>query len=59
MMWATTLKLILSVGFYFLDIGIDILVGRQQIEKTFPEYKFGGQATNKSPKGNMLSRIKL
>ena len=41
-MWAIILTLFIGIGSYFWDIGVDVLVGRQQIEKTFPKYKFGG-----------------
>ena len=37
------LSLLLKLGGYFWDIGVDILVGRQQIEKTFPQYRFEGK----------------
>ena len=37
------ISLLLKLGGYFWDIGVDILVGRQQIEKTFPQYRFEGK----------------
>ena len=39
--------LTLDIAFFFWDIGIDLLVGRQQIEKTFPDYKFEGNSSIK------------
>ena len=42
-MWREAFHLLLRIGAYFWDIGVDIIVGRQQIEKTFPEYKFKGK----------------
>ena len=45
-MWPTLLMLLVSVGSYFWDIGIDVIIGRQQFEKTFPEHKFGGRKLN-------------
>ena len=41
-MWASLIGLLMSTGAYFFDIGVDILVGREQISKTFPDYKFKG-----------------
>ena len=45
-MWLKVLGLLLNVGFYFGDIGVDVLLGRQQYEKAFPEHKFGGKLTS-------------
>ena len=44
MMWFAAFLLLLRLGLYFWDIGVDILVGREQIEKTFPDYKFKGKS---------------
>ena len=40
MMWGIIITSLLSIALYFWDIGVDILVGKEQIQRTFPEELF-------------------
>ena len=42
-MWGTILVLLLSTSAYFWDIGVDLLVAKEQIGRTFPEDLFKGK----------------
>ena len=44
-MWMTAFVLLLSTGAYFWDIGIDILVAKEQIGRTFNDEEFKGMTS--------------
>ena len=51
-MWATVISSLLSIALYFWDIGVDILVGKEQLAQTFPEELYPSKMPSVSQAAN-------